>query len=87
MNEPTLFRRSPEREAAFGVLAALWIGLAAVRSLRIEITITVVVLLAVGYFTLRLIQAVERLAAATERLVRESDELSDSVSRWPWQWL
>ncbi|WP_336327714.1 hypothetical protein [Halovenus sp. HT40] len=52
MNEPSLFRRSPEREAVFGVLAVLWVGLAAARSLRIEITITGVVVLAVGYFTL-----------------------------------
>ena len=37
-----------------------------------------------GYLTLRLIHAMERLAAATERLAAENDELSDSVRSWPW---
>jgi hypothetical protein len=82
-----LFRRSPQREFAFGLLGVVWLGLAAGFGLRPVITLGVLVLLAVGYFALRLIQAVERLAAATEQLAKESDELSDSVSSWPWQWL
>lgn len=84
---PSPLLRSPEREAIFGVLAILWAGVSVARSLSIELTLVVAALLAAGYFTLRLIQAVERLAAATEQLAHESDELSDSVKRWPWQWL
>ncbi len=84
---PSPLLRSPEREAIVAVLAVLWAGVAVARSLSLELTLVVGALLAAGYFTLRLIQAVERLAAATERLAHESDELTDSVNRWPWQWL
>lgn len=77
-------RRSPEREVTFLGILTVWVAAAVPIGIKPVFLLGGGLLLTTGYFTLRLIQAVERLAAATEQLATESDELSDSVQSWPW---
>jgi hypothetical protein len=77
-------RKSPHRELAFLGALVLWVGVAAVQGVGFVVGVAVGISIVSGYLTLRLIHALERLAAATERLAAENDELSDSVRSWPW---